>query len=180
MRNSRLALLVWCLLLIGAAVHTAYYYPKLPALMASHFDAQGNPDGWSPKESFFTAHMLTFAGLSLFLLAMSFATRVMPAWMVNVPNKDYWLAPERRSESLAYVSRVLLWISNGTMLFLIAGVDSVFCANLAPPVRMPAEFWGWLAGFVLFVIVLTVQLHLRFRRPGKQSDGNRVVEDLHS
>jgi uncharacterized membrane protein len=168
---------LWCLLLVAAALHAAYYYPRLPAMMASHFDAQGNPDGWLPKESFFKMHAITFAGLSLFLLAMSFAVRVMPAWMVNVPRKDYWLAPERRGQSLAYVSRVLLWIGNATMLFLIATIDGVFRANLAAPVRMPVDFWIWLAGLLLFVVAVSIRLHLHFRLPKGSAGGSQGVDD---
>ena len=159
------ALSLWCLLLVAAGLHSAYYYLKLPAMIAAHFDARGNPDDWMPKESLFAVHAIIFIGLSLTLLAISLAIRVMPAWMISLPNKDYWLAPERREETLAYSSRYLLWIGNATMLFLIGVFDSVYRANLAAPVRLPVDFWIWLAGLLLFVLGATLHLYLRFGRP---------------
>jgi len=165
MRLRSSALLVWCLLLlVAAAVHALYYYPKLPAVMASHFGLGGDPDAWLAKESFFKIYAITFGGLSLFLLAMSLGVSVMPAGLLRMPSKDYWLAPQRRGESLSYVSQSTLWISNATMMLLIATADGAFRANLAPRVRMPADFWVWVAAYLLFVVAVGVRLHLRFRR----------------
>lgn len=171
MRLRWAALLVWCLLLLAAAVHALYYYPKLPAVTASHFGLRGDPDAWLAKESFFKIYAITFGGLSLFLLAMSLGVRVMPAGLLRMPSKDYWLAPQRRAESLSYVSQSTLWISNATMLLLIATADGAFRANLAPRVRMPADFWGWLAAYLLFVVAVGVRLHLRFRRRNGRISG---------
>ncbi|MDY0168968.1 MAG: DUF1648 domain-containing protein [Thermoguttaceae bacterium] len=167
MRTGLAALVLWWLLLVAAGLHSAYYYPKLPAMMATNFDARGNPDGWMAKESFFAVHAITFAGVTALLFAASLSVRIVPDRMISVPNKDYWLAPERREESVAYLFRFLLWINNATMLFLIAIIDSVFRANLAAPVRLPANPWIWAIIVPAFVAGITVHLFLRFRRPAQ-------------
>jgi uncharacterized membrane protein len=172
MRTGSAAVFLWCLLFVAAGLHSAYYYPQLPAMIATHFDVHGNPDDWMTKESCVTLNAVIFIGLSVFLLAMSRIVPAIPDWMVNLPHKDYWLAPERRTESLAYFSRFLLWINNATMLFLIGVFDSVYRANLAAPVRLPVDFWIWLAGLLLFVTGATTRLYLRFGRPPSPNGGN--------
>ncbi len=49
--------------------------------------------------------------LPLFPAALIFATRFFPDNLINLPHRDYWLAPERRAETLAYFFRHSLWLA---------------------------------------------------------------------
>lgn len=40
-------------LMVLLAVQALYYYPQLPERMASHFGADGRPNGWTTREGFF-------------------------------------------------------------------------------------------------------------------------------
>ena len=45
--------------LTGVAVlQVVYYYPQLPAVVASHFDGHGAANGWSGKEFFFGLYLV--------------------------------------------------------------------------------------------------------------------------
>ncbi|NPA75380.1 MAG: DUF1648 domain-containing protein [Euryarchaeota archaeon] len=44
-------------------LYMAFTYPQLPSVLAVHFDAAGNPNGWATKESFF----VSYAAYSLIL-----------------------------------------------------------------------------------------------------------------
>ena len=112
-------LYAWITVVLLHAAQTIYYYPRLPAVVAQHFGAQGNPNGWAPREFFF--------GLSWFILLLlsgllMFTPRLlsrMPVSMINLPNKDYWLAPERKAESLRFMERQMEWMAVITVAFLV-------------------------------------------------------------
>lgn len=102
MRTSRLAIL---LLLVLAFLQYAYFAPLLPERVASHFDAAGQADGWSSKTAFFVFNLAFVAGMALLFLGLTaWQGRIPSAW-INLPHKDYWLAPERRAATLETIQR---------------------------------------------------------------------------
>ncbi len=77
----------------------------LPDPVASHFNGAGRPDGWMSR-----AQYLIFIGLfgfffPLVIAASTSITRLLPDKFVNIPNRDYWLAPERRSATFDFLTR---------------------------------------------------------------------------
>ena len=78
-----------------------YFRAELPARVASHFDGAGRPNGWMARDGF----VLFQCGLVLTLGALfgigGRLLKVTPNGWINLPNKNYWLAPERRAESVA-------------------------------------------------------------------------------
>lgn len=40
-----------------AVLQVVYYYPQMPAVVASHFDGLGVPNGWSGKDAFFALYL---------------------------------------------------------------------------------------------------------------------------
>ena len=42
----------------------------------------------------------------------------IPVSFVNLPHRDYWLAPERRRVALAILLRYSLWLASMTVLFI--------------------------------------------------------------
>lgn len=97
-----------------AAVQLVHHYPNLPGTITTHFGVSGQADGWSVKQSFFPTYGIIEAAMvvAAFLMAR-FAARI-PTGALNIPNRDYWLAPERRSESLRFVWSQILWIEAAT------------------------------------------------------------------
>src|SRR5579863_7861641 len=102
MNNPRVSQSVYALLLICGVIGAAHYYPLLPERMASHFASDGTPNGWQPKEVFLLL-MGMVAGVTAvigFLAPGLIASR--PASQINLPNKEYWLAPERRASTMQF------------------------------------------------------------------------------
>jgi len=71
--------------------------------------------------------------LPIFLIVLGWVCTKLPRWMIDLPHKDYWLAPERRSETNASVFRFMLWLASGIELFLTLLVGTVYRANVGPP-----------------------------------------------
>lgn len=83
----------------------------LPENIASHFDAQGKPDGWMTR----TRYLQSMAALGLvtplFLLGIGLAIRSVPNDFINVPHAHYWLSAEHRSETNRYFAISFAWMA---------------------------------------------------------------------
>src|SRR5579862_4934933 len=98
------------LLIVVCAVALAFRnYPLVPNQMASHFDIFGAANGWMSKPAFFAfyAAMIALAFAVEFFVPRSIARSSTSR--INLPNKEYWLAPKQRNETLNYLKRQFAW-----------------------------------------------------------------------
>jgi len=173
MNETRLPKIVYLLMLFMGLLEWMQVYPQLPDRMASHFDFYGRPDGWQPKEAFFLvmAVVIGVTGLIGFLLPALIAAA--PAGFINVPRKDYWLAPERREETLRFLRTHLEWFACGVLFVLLYAASQAINANL--PDHAPFGAQGLLyalAGFFLLTIAGTVRLMRHFYRVPRQDSSS--------
>ena len=154
------------LILIGLAAGFIWHTGRsLPQSVASHFDFSGAPNGFTSR-LFYVRSMLAFAVVVPLLLnfAMSRLLRI-PNARINMPNRDYWLAPERRASTIALLLQLMNVFAALLVIFLCYVHWCVVRANLAQP---PALHNTWfLSGFGVFmfsVIAWMVALRRRFRR----------------
>jgi hypothetical protein len=163
---------VFVLLVAGAAVHFSRYYPVLPPIVASHFDAHGNANGWQTKQGFFAV----FAGVTVLAFSLVFAVPALigaaPLAIINLPNKTYWLAPQQRNSSQAFLSSWFAWFGNVVFVVMFLTFDYAVKSNLQRySAADPAHLWYVLAGFGGFSLVWMVLFFLRFSRlPRSPSD----------
>jgi uncharacterized membrane protein len=126
------------------------YYPQLPDRLASHFDAAGYPNGWSSKSAYFALQ-------AFILLVATVCFAALPAWLqraptrlINLPNKDYWLAPERRAATLARLASTLTWFGCAALALTLTVTSLVIRVNLSRGSALPAAtMWALLGTFVL-------------------------------
>jgi uncharacterized membrane protein len=146
-----------------------FYASLMPERMASHFGGSGEPNGWSGKAAFF--------GLDAGILVMVFLSfRILPGLlsrfpdaMINLPNKDYWLAPGRRDETFSRIKDLLVSLGNAFLTFLIITFQLVILANLKEGSRLNSEaLWILLAVLVFFTIVWAIRFIRMFRIPADQ------------
>ena len=163
MRASRAVLL---LLAAAGVVQLLLYHPLLPENLASHFDGAGKPNGFQSRNGF-----VALSGSVLILTVVLFGGlgalfRTIPSSWFNLPNRDYWLAPERREETLDEILRGMEWlgaVSLGLYLFII---QMVLETNLTPEPRLEARTtWIVLGLYLAYTAVWTVRFLLRFRKP---------------
>lgn len=155
--------LIAAALAFGAA-DFVYFYNRLPPQIASHFNFQGNPDGWSSKQEFIglaTAVNLligaTFVSIALFI-------RHVPLALVNLPNKAYWTVPERVHETREYIGQWCLWFGVATLWLLALVFHKAFVANLRQPVQLQGV-WELMLVYFAVTIYLLIRMFLRFRLP---------------
>ncbi|HEY1015398.1 MAG TPA: DUF1648 domain-containing protein [Herpetosiphonaceae bacterium] len=153
--------------LIGAALlQGLYFYPKLPDTIASHYSARGYANAWATRPVFFIGYGLVL-GLMLALFAgLPPLFGRMPDWMINLPNKDYWLAPERRAQTMALFASQMRWFGVATLAELILVFQLVISANLPGSAGFPVGLAGLaFVAFLAFVFVWTVRMLLAWRLP---------------
>src|SRR5262245_39910913 len=71
---------------------------QLPEQVASHFGVTGEANGWMGRSEYLIFMAAMGVGMALFIIAICFLSRFFPAWMVNLPRREYWLAPGRRAQ----------------------------------------------------------------------------------
>jgi uncharacterized membrane protein len=164
MTDKRLAGLMIVAALVFSAVDFAYFYNRLPPQVASHFNFQGNPDGWTSKQAFVglaVAVILmiggTFASIALFI-------RHVPLSLMSLPNKAYWTATERVQETREYIGLWCLWFGAATLWQLALVFHKAFVANLRQPVQLQGV-WELMFIYLAVAVYLLIRMFLRFRMP---------------
>jgi uncharacterized membrane protein len=161
---------VWIAIVLLHAGQTTYYYPRLPALVAQHFDAAGRANGWASRDFFFAFSWMMLLGISAIFMLTPRMLRRVPVSMINLPNKDYWLAPERKDESMRFLEREMQWMGVLTVAFILLVLHLAIRANLDPGHRF--ESGPFLILLVLFLVATCwwiVRLYRRFPKPGART-----------
>jgi uncharacterized protein DUF1648 len=166
MQDSRLPKFLFVLLAAAAATHFFHLYGQLPAIVASHFDGHGAPNGWQTKTIFFAffGGSIVISTVVCFGVPLLIAS-VSPA-LINLPHKEYWLTPERRASSLDYLSAHFAWLGCAVLLVGIFAFEFSVRANFQPDKRFDGVSLLYVLGaFFVFVIVWMARLLARFGNP---------------
>ena len=163
--GTRLPHSIFAVMVLAAIAQSVFSYPQLPDRLASHFAASGAPNGWMTKEAFFLVYavLIGLAAIMEFYPARSIA-RSSTARM-NLPNKEYWLAPERRAATFGYFKQYFAWYGCAVLLTEVIAIGLAIQANLNPPPRMPlGPMMALIAGFMLFSVISLIHLFRRFSK----------------
>jgi uncharacterized membrane protein len=146
-----------------AAVQYLVYGSKLPARIATHFDAQGVANGWMAPGDFFAfyAGILAFMLVVVVVLAPASIGR-LPASMINLPNREYWLAPERVGETRRKLGNLMAGFGLGVGLFIVYVMQLVL--QTAAEGKSTLNAIPAVIGFLVFVAGFVVVLVRSFRR----------------
>ncbi len=166
MQDARLPKVVFAVLAVGAAIYFSTYYAQMPDVVASHFNGRGVPNGWQTKPSFFGL----LAAVSVLIAIIGFGIpRIIasvPPQLINLPNKQYWLAPEHLAETMAFLNAYFAWFGCAVFLIMILTFDYAIQSNLHPDHRPDvSRMWYILAGFLVFMAVWLARMFARFSRP---------------
>jgi uncharacterized membrane protein len=168
MDKMRLPNSIFLLLVLLGAAQFAYYAPRLPEIVGSHFGASGSVNGWQTKLAFFSMELFMIVLATIITFAVPRIIASMPISLINLPNKEFWLAPERREETLTYFRAWSAWFGCALLAFLLFVMELAFRANLHSPPRFNnSAFIPALLTFVLFDTILVFRLILHFSRIAK-------------
>ena len=162
---ARLSSITFTTVLLIATAQLSFHYPLLPEKLATHFDAAGRANGWMSKDGFFVFHVAL-------LCVFGAVFELLPRWLghipnslINLPHKDYRLAPERRAASLADVADAMDFLGALTLVFFVIMGELTLRANLLPEPRLGGEIWWLLGGYGVALLLWIIRLLRRFPRP---------------
>lgn len=155
---------------LGLAVQE---HGTLPERVATHFGGDGQPNGWMSRDSHTAGQVgITFFMAALFL-GLAVALPRLPDRFINLPHRDHWLAPQRRSGTLAWLSAMLLWLGILLQGFLAFVFREVWRANsAASPTLQLNSLWLQISLFIL-TAGLVITLLVRFRQPDVERRSGR-------
>ncbi len=164
--RSQLIYVIFGVVVLAAAADVAWLAPQLPGRVASKFGAAGQPMAWSERAPFLTGHIFSLLFTAVLFVGVRLAVCRLPAAWINLPHRDYWLAPEREEATRRALGDWLLALGTAVLVFLAVTGHLVMRANLAPEPRLGRAFTPlllvWLG--VMAALVLGVYRHFRLPR----------------
>ena len=139
--------------------------PRLPPILATHFNAVGTPNAWSSHAGYVTVLAVIGLLLPLAIVRMvGWFGVVRPEWL-NVPYRTYWIEPARRAEGLSRILSHMWWLAC-LMAAFVLGIHLVLVgAHATVPPRLPmGSFLGVVTAF-LTGLGLWIAAFYRVMRP---------------
>jgi len=137
---------------------------ELPDTIASHFNGAGAPNGFMTHQGYTVFTLVFVIGIPLLIITGIYQALRLPD-KINIPNKEYWLSPERMEETMRFLRSHLVWLGTGIAAFIGYIHWLLLQANAVSPPRLPAdEFIVGIIVFVAAVFIWAVWLIARFLR----------------
>lgn len=164
MRSTREWLFVAWLVLVGAFILVTG--AALPGRVASHFAASGEPDSFMPRGAYLAVMCVCASALPLVMVFAQRRIARRSPQRLNLPNREYWLAPQRRDGTLQAIEWHMMGFGAGLSLLLAFAHWEVVQANLrTPPLLDSVRLLTGIGLFVLATAWWVYRLFARFRRP---------------
>lgn len=138
---------------------------SLPPTVISRFDTSGAADAYMSRESYLGVMIAIVILIPVFTFVIGRWVAARPEDAITIPNKSYWLAPERRAESLAYIAVWLQGCSFGVTAFVCYVHWLVVRGNsLTPPQLESTHLYGGMMVALIAQLFAISVLVSRFRR----------------
>ncbi|HEX2860777.1 MAG TPA: DUF1648 domain-containing protein [Lacunisphaera sp.] len=151
-------------LVLAALGQALWQHQRLPDRIAAHFNGSGQPDGWLSRGQQTAWHIGTVLFLAAVFQGIAALQPRLPKEYVNLPHRDYWLAPERAAATHAWVNGIVLRLGCAVMLFFIALFHLLYRANLTAQPRLDGTVWWLTGGLLAMVATSLVALVRKFGR----------------
>ena len=154
------------LVYVGSLASVVLTLGDLPDPVASSFGADGVARSFVARG----AHTALVVGLAatlplLLLAAFSWLPRRFPQ-LANLPNREAWLAPERRTEWFARLDLAGAIVASATALFIAALHALLLDANAERPPRLAhGPFFALVLGFLATTLGTALWLRRSLRKP---------------
>lgn len=148
-----------------AALFVWFTSRALPDVVATHFGASGAANGFMPRDFYVVFMLAVTAGLPLLLAVVLHFVLGRSHVPISVPNRDYWLAPERRARTLSFLRTQTAWFAIMLAAFMSYVHWLVLDANTLQPARLSTPWlMGGMTVFLAAVLVWAILFVGRFRK----------------
>src|SRR5260370_6599894 len=125
MPNTRLPNSIFFALVALGAAQVSFYAPRIPELLGSHFSRGGFVNGWQTKAAFFATELAMIILATVVSFGIPRIIAAAPVALINLPHKEYWLAPERRQDTPPFTQMWSAWVVSWRLAFLLFVLWSV-------------------------------------------------------
>jgi serine/threonine-protein kinase len=166
LRHPLLPFVLLALLWVAFAIYVWLSSANLPERVATHFGPHGEPNGWQTHSGYLRFTLIFGAAIPLFIFGVFSLMRVGDGALMNIPRKAYWLAPERRRETFAFVQSHGFRFASLLIAFFALVHHLILTANAQTPANLPLAHALWVGGALLVsVVMLMVSFIRHFYRP---------------
>jgi uncharacterized membrane protein len=165
MRDAREPRTLFFVIFLCAAVLAVHDYPLIPDRVASHFSASGAANAWMSKPLFFAfyAGAVVIAFVVEFFVPRTLANS--PKSRMNLPNKEYWLAPNRRDKTIGYLQRRFAWYGCAFLGLEVCAMEMAIRANMRAEPELPlGPVLLLLGAFLAFNVIWMVGMFRHFAK----------------
>ena len=150
MNMSKISWIAFALMLLFAMLYITQTTAQLPPMVASHFDIAGYPNAFMTRGAY-TRFILGFAaGLPIAIVTLLTVVYAR-ARDFKLPNRDYWLAPDRIAGTRTFLIAHGVWFGS----LLISMVCFVHYLELQANRHMPPQLSNQLVsiGLLVFFVI---------------------------
>ena len=137
----------------------------LPPVVASHFGVGGTANGFMGRGTYTTFMLAMVVAVPALIGFSGQLVRILPLQLINLPNKQYWLAPQRRAATLESLFSLGVPLALALAVFLCFVHWLVVHANAVQPARLSES--SLFAGLAVFGVAMALWLVILFRRFGR-------------
>ena len=157
--RSLVSLIFLMVFSVTFVIYTSYY---LPSSVATHFNIDNQPDGWMTRDAYLLLILTLLISLpSAISVGISILSRRF-SHLINLPNRDYWLAPPRLNDSLDFLCAHGHRLGRLVIVLMTGLHYVVLVANRAEPAAL-SQSW-FIAIFLGFILALGLWVLALYRR----------------
>ena len=141
---------------------------NLPENIASHFNGSGLPNGFMSQKGYLIFMLVFVLGIpSVVVGGISAALRIAQS-SINIPNKNFWLAPERKQETIQYLTGHVAWLGCMFSIFIAYVHWLLIKANSVQPAQLSnSHLFLGIGALLLSIVLWGSLLSLKFMRVPK-------------
>ena len=157
--RSLVSLIFLMVFSVTFVIYTSYY---LPSSVATHFNIDNQPDGWMTRDAYLLLILTLLISIpSAISVGISILSRRF-SHLINLPNRDYWLAPPRLNDSLDFLGAHGHRLGRLVIVLMTGLHYVVLVANRAEPAAL-SQSW-FIAIFLGFILALGLWVLALYRR----------------
>ncbi|TIH15301.1 hypothetical protein D0S45_11575 [Marinifilum sp. JC120] len=107
-----------------------HYAPMLPTEIVTKFGNGGRPQEYESSSTFINQNFLLYCFLTGSALLFRYFGIKFPDKFVNLPNREYWLAPKRKNKTYRRLTNFVYLFFASTILCSLSMTQLIIDANL--------------------------------------------------
>jgi uncharacterized membrane protein len=156
---------VFIALLLFAILFVTGTASELPPMVASHFDAGGQPNAFMSRSGYIRFMLCLCVGMPVLVVAILTAV-YSRARELKLPNREYWMAPQRIDRTRSFLVAHAVWF--GSLLVVLSCCVhwlELGANRQQPPHLSNQAFAACMIAFLIAMAAWIAALMFAFRRP---------------